>query len=210
MDKILNLYEKIQAVAKDIKGVEKDMQVSTGGSSSYRAVSDKNVVLKIKEAEYRHRIVSIPYRQELIASEILTTPPDSYGKVRTTFVDTVKMTTKIVDLDNPSDFIEVESFGRGVDASDKGFGKASTYARKYALLNAYKIATGVDPDEEASKPIEQGAKVDVMRLKVENYLLSNDDFREKSLQHFDHAEIGDFSGDEIRTIYVNLKNRGAI
>lgn len=210
MDKILNLYEKIQAVAKDIKGVEKDMQVSTGGSSSYRAVSDKNVVLKIKEAEYRHRIVSIPYRQELIASEILTTPPDSYGKVRTTFVDTVKMTTKIVDLDNPSDFIEVESFGRGVDASDKGFGKASTYARKYALLNAYKIATGVDPDEEASKPIEQGAKVDVMRLKVENYLLSNDDFREKSFQHFDHAEIGDFSGDEIRTIYVNLKNRGAI
>lgn len=61
------------------------------------------------------------------------------------------MTVRIINLDKPEEYIEVESFGRGLDSGDKGFGKASTYARKYALLNAYKIATGEDPDDVKSK-----------------------------------------------------------
>lgn len=205
-----NLYQKIQAVANDIKGIEKDMDVSTGGNNSYKAVSDKSVVLKVKESELIHGIVSIPVKQELVKSEILTSPPDQYGKVKTTFVDTIKMTTKVVDLENPSDFIEVESFGRGVDNSDKGFGKAATYARKYALLNLYKIATGTDPDEEASKQIEQVAKEDVVKLKVVNYMLTNDEYREKTFQHFNRAELSEFTDIEIRTIYQNLVKKGLL
>ena len=72
---------------------------------------------------------------------------------------------RIVDIDKPSDYIDIESFGRGLDPGDKGFGKASTYARKYALLNAYKIATGEDPDKDKSKEM-QPIKLDEAKNKI--------------------------------------------
>lgn len=55
----LNIYAKIQAVAGDIKGIEKDMTVGVNANSSYKAVSDKSVILRVKEAEKKHDIISI-------------------------------------------------------------------------------------------------------------------------------------------------------
>lgn len=207
----LNIYEKIQNVAAEIKGIEKDMSVSTGqNSAAYRAVSDKSVILKVKLAEQKHRIVSIPRRSELIKSETLTSAPDQWGKVKTTFVDIVKMTLDIVDLDEPTSVVSVESFGRGVDNGDKGFGKAMTYARKYALLNAYKIATGVDPDQVASRDVEQAPRVDTLKLQVLNYLLSNDKFREQILSHFGLSSTDELTQEQTGTIYANLKKKGLV
>ena len=39
------------------------------------------------------------------------------------------------------------SIADGLDPADKGSGKAMTYADKYALMKAYKIMTGDDPDQ---------------------------------------------------------------
>lgn len=209
--KKLNIYEKIQNVAAEIKGIEKDMSVSTGQNSTpYKAVSDKNVILKVKLAEQKHRIVSIPRRSELIKSDTLMSAPDQWGKVKTTFVDIVKITLDIVDLDEPTSVVSVESFGRGVDNGDKGFGKAMTYARKYALLNAYKIATGVDPDQVASRDVEQAPHVDTLKLQVLNYLLSNDKFREQILSHFGLSSTDELTQEQTGTIYANLKKKGLV
>ena len=38
----------------------------------------------------------------------------------------------------------------GIAPQDKGSGKAMPYADKYALMKAYKISTGDDPDQNAS------------------------------------------------------------
>lgn len=203
------IYTKIQAISNEIKGIEKDMTVGEG-HSSYKAVSDMSVMLKIKEAESKFGLLSIPCKQELINSEILKSAPDQYGKVRTTFVDTVKMTTKIIDLDNTTDFIEIESYGRGVDSSDKGFGKASTYARKYALLNAYKIATGVDPDNTPSIAPEVQHDAEVKNLKVQNYLLSHDEYKEQIFQHFGLGSLDELTTKEVAAIYLNLTNKGLL
>lgn len=204
-----NIYTKIQAISNEIKGVEKDMTVGEG-HSSYKAVSDMSVMLKIKDAETKHGLLSIPCKQELVNSEILKSAPDQYGKVKTTFVDTIRMTTKIIDLDNPSDFIEIESYGRGVDASDKGFGKASTYARKYALLNVYKIATGVDPDNAPSVAPEAQNDVEVKTLKVQNYLLCHDEYREQIFQHFGLGSLDELTDKGVAAIYKNLTDKGLL
>lgn len=145
-----NIFARIQAVSDEIKTIEKSLNVSTGGSSSYKAVADLNVTCAIRKAEVNAGVVSIPIKQELVKSEIVTTK-DKYGSEKINYVDVVKMTLRIYNIDKPEEYIDVESFGRGLDTGDKGFGKASTYARKYALLNAYKIATGEDPDEKASE-----------------------------------------------------------
>ena len=58
------------------------------------------------------------------------------------------------------------TFGDGVDTQDKAPGKAMTYGDKYALLKAYKIVTGDDPDQNASEPQQRIDVVDISRQKI--------------------------------------------
>ena len=59
-----------------------------------------------------------------------------------------KMTVRFVNVDDAFDYIEVQSFGYGLDDQDKGPGKAMSYAVKYALLKTLGLETGDDPDED--------------------------------------------------------------
>ena len=149
MEKTANIYQRLLAVSSEIRNVEKNLSVSTG-KSSYKAVADYDVVVAVKAAEAKHGVIGIPVRQDLVDTQIMEYSGFN-GEKKTQFVDIVKMTVRFVNVDNPDEFIEVESYGRGIDNGDKSFGKASTYARKYALLNAYKIATGEDPDAVGSE-----------------------------------------------------------
>lgn len=146
----LNLQQKMLLVSSEVMNVEKNTTVRTGDKSSYKAVADYDVVVAVKRAEAKYGIISVPVSQEIVDSQIMSYT-DSRGYQKTQFVDVVKMTMEIINADNADESITVTAFGRGIDAGDKGFGKASTYARKYCLLNAYKIATGEDPDKDASE-----------------------------------------------------------
>lgn len=203
--KAMNIYEKIQAVSNEVRNVEKNLVVGTG-NSAYKAVGDLDVVMKVKEAETKFRVVSIPVRQELVKSEIVRVVGNN-GYEKLTYSDIVKMTVKIVNLDNTSETLEVESFGRGLDAGDKGFGKASTYARKYALLNAYKIATGEDPD--ANKSEQQVALTkDEVKDKVINYMMQNANYCNSCLSYYGCKTVEELDSKAINSIYKNLKGKG--
>ena len=54
-------------------------------------------------------------------------------------------------MDDSNDYIETISYSDGIDTGDKAMGKAMTYGDKYALMKAYKISTGEDPDKESSE-----------------------------------------------------------
>lgn len=203
----LNLFEKIQAVSNEIKNIEKNMQVGKG-TSAYKAVSDLDVVLAVKDAETKFKLVSIPVKQEMIKSEIVKSMKDN-GNESINYVDIIKMTLRIIDLESPKDFIEIESFGRGLDTADKGFGKASTYARKYALLNAYKIATGEDPDKDKEKP-QVPVKEDEKRDAVINYMMTDNNYLQNILSYFNVGTIDDLDKKEINTIYSNLQKKGKL
>jgi hypothetical protein len=161
---IVSLFQKIQKVSLEVMNIEKNMVVGKGTKSQYNAVSDHDVILAIKKAEEKHKVYSMPVKQEIVKSEVISV--EGYqGKQALKYIDDIKMTLKIIDLE--TGYSEtVESFGKGIDPSDKGYGKASTYARKYGLLNAYKIATGEDPDKEASKPVSK-AKPESTTAKTE-------------------------------------------
>lgn len=205
------LLKKIQSVSDAIKGIEKDMTVGKG-SYSYKAVSDTMVTLRVKEAEKENGIISIPIKQDLISSEVLRTNKKTKNSSEVEesikYVDVVKMTLRIYDIDS-DDFIDIESFGRGLDTSDKGFGKASTYARKYALLNAYKIATGEDPDSEMSKK-ETAISKDEKKIKVVDYLTSNNGYCLEITKHFNLTSLEDLTDTHINKIYTNLTKKGQI
>ena len=208
MEEKLNLYQKIQAVSNEVRNITKDMTVGTG-NYSYKAVSDLDVTLAVKDAEKKYKIVSIPVKQELLNSEVIRIQKKN-NEEGLTYVDTIKMTVRIIDLEDTSQFIEVESFGKGIDTGDKGFGKASTYARKYALLNAYKIATGEDPDAEKSKETTTAVTPSQKRIKVENYLNNNVKDLQSTLSHFNIGTIGDATEKQITAMYDTLTAKGNV
>ena len=203
----LNLYQKIQAVSDEIKNIEKNTTVGTG-SNAYKAVADIDVLLKVKQSETKYGLVSIPVKQELVRSDqVMKQGRDGYTTV--TFADIVKMTVRVINIDNPTETIEVESFGRGLDTGDKGFGKASTYARKYALLNVYKIATGEDPDEQASQEMAV-MNTDQVKMAVINYCMANTNYLSQLCKYFNVATIDELSTEQIKTTYNSLKKKGVL
>lgn len=203
----MNIYEKIQGVSNKIRNIEKNMQVGNG-SYGYKAVSDLDVVLAVKDAETEFNLLSVPVKQDLIKWDIIKTVNDK-GKETVTYVSVIKMTVKIVDLEQTDSSIEVESYGQGLDSGDKGFGKASTYARKYALLNAYKIATGEDPDAEKSKPQVAETKNE-KRDAVVNVLMQNEAYRNQILSYFSLGNVDDLSDKQIITVYKNMQAKGML
>lgn len=203
----MNLYQRIQAVSNDIKNIEKNMTVGKG-NYSYKAVQDIDVVLEVKEAETKYGLLSIPIKQELVKSEILKTQKESGGET-VNYVDIIKMTLRIINIDKIEDYIDVESYGRGLDVGDKGFGKASTYARKYALLNAYKIATGEDPDKDKSKE-QKIVEPDAIKDAVINYLMTDSAYCQNILSYFNVGSVDDMSREQLNTIFKNLQKKGKL
>jgi len=203
----MNIYQKIQAVANELKNIEKNMTVGKG-NFSYKAVQDYDVVLKVKAAETKFGLVSIPVKQELVESKVVRIQKDTGGEV-VNYVDIVKLTLRIVNIDNPTETLDVEAYGRGLDAADKGFGKASTYARKYALLNAYKIATGEDPDKDKSKE-HNIIEPDQIKDAVMAYLMSDRSYCQNILSYFNVQNTEDMDSKQIETVYKNLQKKGKL
>ena len=207
MEEKKNLYEKIQLVSNEIKNIEKNMTVGKG-NYAYKAVQDIDVTLEVKEAETKYGLVSIPIKQDLIKSKISRVVKDGRGE-SINYMDIVKMTLRIINLENTTEYIDVESFGRGLDPGDKGFGKASTYARKYALLNAYKIATGEDPDDNKSKT-QVPVTVDEIKNAVEGYMMTDSNFTKNILSYFNVGCSEDMTSEQFKMAYNNLKKKGKI
>lgn len=119
-----------------------------GSKKGYKAVSERDVLDAVKPVEAKWGIYSYPYSREIVEMETLETET-SYGK-KTSFFERMKTVYRFVNIENPEEYVEMTVFSVGIDNQDKGDGKAMTYADKYALMKAYKISTGDDPDAEPS------------------------------------------------------------
>lgn len=144
----MNIYQKMAAVTSELHTVAKNLTVSTGKNNSYKAVSERDIIDAVKPLEVKHGIYSYPCDREIVESQTLESDTE-YGK-KTTFFSRIKTIYRFVNVDDPEDYIETVTFAEGVDSQDKGSGKAMTYADKYALMKAYKISTGEDPDQTGS------------------------------------------------------------
>lgn len=145
----MNLYQKLLAITAGLNTVAKNLNVETGKGKSYKAVSERDVLDAVKPLEEKYHVYSYPYNRTIIDKDTLVTTTQ-YGE-RTQFFMRMETVYRFVNADKPEEFIDIQGFGDGIDSGDKAPGKAMTYSDKYALLKAYKISTGDDPDQEASK-----------------------------------------------------------
>ena len=156
----LNIYQRMAAITAELQTVAKNLNVETGKGKGYKAVSERDVIDAVKPLEAKHGVYSYPVSRRVLESAALESESEWNGKVtkKTTFFERIETVYRFVNTDDPADFIETMTFAEGIDSQDKGSGKAMTYADKYALMKAYKISTGDDPDQTASEDVNYTRK----------------------------------------------------
>lgn len=150
-DKERNLFQRMLAAQSSIGMVAKNLNVGFG-KSSYKAVSDVDVLAAVKQAEAEHGIYSYPVSREIIDQQILETVDREGNKKKQMYVR-IRTRYRFVNVDNPEEYIETEAYGDGLDSADKAPGKSATYSDKYCLMRVYKLSTGEDPDQYESPEI---------------------------------------------------------
>lgn len=133
----MNIYEKINKIMADTPYIFKDGKIEFK-NTKYRAVTEENVLNMLRPKMIEQGLVMFPVSLDFSKDEIITT---------------ANMVFKVVNAENPEEFILVASGGQGADSQDKGIGKAITYANKYALLKMFLVPTGDDPDKVSSEEI---------------------------------------------------------
>lgn len=156
----MNIYEKMSAITAELQTVAKNLIVQQTKTSSYKAVSERDILDAVKPLEAKHGIYSYPAKRTILESNMLESESEWQGKVtkKTTFMTRIETVYRFVNVEKPDEFIETTTFAEGIDTQDKGSGKAMTYGDKYALMKAYKISTGDDPDQTASEEMKYTAK----------------------------------------------------
>ena len=141
-----NIYKRMLDVESELRVVAKNLNVGYG-AFKYRATGEADVLLAVKPLEAKHGIYSYPFKRTIIKEK----------ELEKGYMERLETVYRFVNVDEPSDFIDITSYGDGIDTGDKGPGKAMTYSDKYALMKAYKIVTGDDPDQDPS-PSEDAKK----------------------------------------------------
>ena len=150
--KDLNIYEKLSLITTEMAVIEKNLKVEMNKTKSYKAVSERDVLDNVKPLEAKYRVYSYPLERTVIDKDTLVKEAEYNGNITRTNTLFMRLETiyRFVNMDKPEEYIDIKTYGDGLDTGDKAPGKAMTYADKYALLKCYKISTGDDPDKEAS------------------------------------------------------------
>ena len=138
----MNIYQKILSIMQNIKYLAKDDEVKFN-TTKYKALSEEKVTSIMRAELIAHRLVVFPIRQD---------------SSRTGQITHVDVTYRMVNVDDPQEYIDIASCGDGADSQDKGSGKAMTYAFKYMWLRTFALPTGEDPDKISSAELDEKMK----------------------------------------------------
>lgn len=140
-DKTLNIYQRLLLCMHDLRYIQKDQTKKV--NNQYTFVSHDQVTRAVTDVFLKNGIYG---QVEVIkeGTEIIQTKNQPESLV------TVQVIIQMTNVDNPDEKVRTNGFGEGQGA--KAYGKATSYAYKYAMLKGLGIETGDDPDQEVEEP----------------------------------------------------------
>lgn len=206
-NKKLNIFQKMSLATNKIQTVTKKLKVGEGTKGEYKAVSEADILNAVKPIEYEVGIYSYPVERNLIKEERVLFK-NKYGDTEN-FVMKLETTYRFVNVDNPTEFIDIKTYGDGVDSQDKAPGKAMTYADKYALLKAYKIQTGDDPDKNKSQKLskEMEELQQIYRDRLDKLVADTKTDYDELLNYFKVSSNMEMSIQQLKQAVAILENR---
>lgn len=204
-----NIFYRMSKITADISRVAKNLEVGYG-KSKYKAVGEADVLASVKPLEAQYGVYSYPVSREIIDSGVLTTKGYD-GNEKNQMYMRIKTVYRFLCIDNPESYLDIESFADGVDSQDKACGKAMTYADKYALMKAYKIITGDDPDQNMSEELKAKKRMQTAyppRAEMERFVAENYDEENltKILNYYKVKSLCELKLEELIVAY-NKKKR---
>jgi hypothetical protein len=191
-EKPLNIYQRINAVMNEVEYIQKQEKRV---NNQYRFVSHDQVTGRLHSPLTKHGIVMVPsiasVKQDGNRTEIM-------------------VNVKFVNIDEPSDFVSVDYLGYGIDVSDKGPGKAISYACKYALLKMFCLETGDDPDQDQDSKHESSDELDGCITKEQLYELGkltdkcSDEFMQRLYTHFKFNSLSKLKKEYFDSVYKRM------
>ena len=162
-----NLWDKLSAITAEVGRVPKN---GFNEFHKYKFATESDVVEAVTKACHDHR-VHISSRQKPGSVKVEPAPADKDGKVKGVRA-TVTVIVRLRNVDAPDEVEEYEFEDHADDTGDKAIKKASTGAKKYALLLGFNVATGDDPDADNGKrpqpsgppPIDKPTIASILRL----------------------------------------------
>mgnify|MGYP004461748027 FL=1 len=206
-NKELNIYQKMSLATSKIQTVTKKLKVGEGTKGEYKAVSETDVLNAVKPIEAEVGIYSYPADRKLLKEERVTFK-NKYGDTEN-FVIKLETTYRFVNIDKPEEFIDIKTYGDGVDSQDKAPGKAMTYADKYALLKAYKIGTGDDPDKNKSAKLSKAEEelILIYMDKLNTLVAETNTDYEELLNYFKVSSSSEMSLNQLKEAIAILEKK---
>jgi hypothetical protein len=168
----MNLYEKINKIMAEVKSLQKDGKVAFG-NTKYNFLSEAKTTETFREKLVENKLVLLPLLVDEKKDGQITHGIYKY---------------RLVNAENPDEYIDLMTGGQGHDSADKGSGKASSYAYKYLLWRTFAVPSNDDPDSISSNEIQ--AQKD-----------SQEDWREAEREMFDAADKIGIDFQQLPTIY---------
>ena len=156
METSKNIFQRLSAITQELSTVAKNLEVVVG-KSQYKAVGEADVLREVKPLEAKYGVYSYPFSRQIIESGTIENEKIDYQTkekiVQKSLFERIETIYRFVNVDNPAEYVDITTYGDGIDTQDKSVGKAMTYGDKYALMKAYKIITGDDPDAKPSEAL---------------------------------------------------------
>lgn len=137
-----NIHQRLLDVMREVSYIQKDRKIP-GLGGGYSVVTHDAVTAAVRPALVKHGVIYYPQNLTCVQNGNRTE---------------MQLDIKFVNAAKPDDFILVPSLGYGIDAQDKGPGKAVSYAVKMALLKALGLETGEDADDGTTATHAPAAK----------------------------------------------------
>lgn len=132
----------------DVKGIEKSMTIGTG-QMAYKGVPDKEVKKIIGQSMAKNGLCILPIGITPTIKIERWDELDYNGKMKAKQSVFTEVYSTFLLMHESGESQEICGYGHGVDPQDKGAGKATTYALKYALLYSFLVPTGDIDDTDA-------------------------------------------------------------
>jgi len=211
-DTTLNIFQRVHEVMKDVSHLQTDMTVSYG-QSSYKALSESKVTSTLRLSMIKHGIAVYPMRYDQ-SLEIIRGEKSYNGQVTktVTYLTNLDSVYRFVNTDDPKDVIDVPSHAHGVDSQDKGPGKASTYAIKYALLRLFMIPSGDDPDQiHSDKHVaDQGHVTDSLDNEIASFVKKSESIEKMDVLQFAYQTLSELAKKSTKVQEAKNKSKSKI
>lgn len=157
----MNIYQRLQAVMKEVAYIQKDATVTAGGS--YKAVTHDMVTAVVRPHFVAHGIVVIP---RLIEGGVVATNRETKGGTPIIRYEG-RYEVSFVNVEDPADVCVIPIAAHAEDQGDKAPGKALSYATKYAVLKALMLETGESDESRVATKPEPLTEAEIEGLKAQ-------------------------------------------